>query len=305
MGVEARLVLFAPDETTARSAASDAFQRLAELDSIMSDYRSDSELMRLVATPHGRPVPIGDDLYAVLHTAQTLAEISGGAFDVTAGPLIRLWRQARVTGSLPDPLRLASARERTGWHYLRLDPVERTATLLAPAMWLDLGGIGKGYAVDQVLAALRERGIDRALVELGGDIGVSAPPPGEVAWSIRIADADTGHDFVDLANAAISSSGDTEQFVMIDGVRHSHVVDPRTGMGLTHNLLVTVTAPSATISDALSTLVGVLGVDASGQLISTHFPEAIVYVRHWRPESAQEPTPLEMPVGARQPGPHN
>jgi thiamine biosynthesis lipoprotein len=151
-----------------------------------------------------------------------------------------------------------------GWQQLRLDPRSRAVTLLAPNMRLDLGGIAKGYAADQALQVLKGRGLDRALVAASGDIAVGNAPPGQRGWEIAIAAMDSTTNesarTLLLRNAGISTSGDTEQFIEINGVRYSHIVNPATGLGLTNRIQVTVIAPDATITDGLATAVSVLGV---------------------------------------------
>lgn len=279
MGVQARLVLYAPDEAAAQQAARAAFDRLAALEDVMSDYRPTSELMRLCAAPAGTPVRVGDDLFAVLARAQELARLSDGAFDVTVGPLVRLWRAARKAGQLPAEAERREALARVGWQYLRLDTAAQTATLLRPGMLLDLGGIAKGYAIDKALAVLRAHGVESALVELGGDVRVGAPPPGEDGWRLVVAHADSAHRHVRLADAAVSTSGDTEQYVEVDGRRYSHVVDPHTGLGLTSRVAATVVAPDAFTSDGLATLLTVVGPERGLPLAAAHFPQARVYVR--------------------------
>lgn len=279
MGVQARLVLYAPDAAAARTAAAAALDRMAALEDVMSDYRPTSELMRLCGRPAGTPVAVSEDLFAVLARAQALAERSAGAFDVTVGPFVQLWRAARRTGVLPADAALAAARPRVGWEKLLLDPAARTATLLAPGMRLDLGGIAKGYAVDAALQVLAAHGIDRALVVFGGDMAASGPPPGLDGWPVEVAHADAAHRHLALAHAAVSTSGDTGQFVEIDGVRYSHVVDPRTGLGLTTRLAATVVAPDAFTTDPLATLVATLGPAAGPAFVAAHAPGATVYVR--------------------------
>jgi FAD:protein FMN transferase len=219
MGVETRIVLYAPDEAAAVRAAARAFDRIARLDSILSDYRADSELSGLVARAGGPAVPVSPELFHVLARAQRFACLADGAFDVTAGPLVRLWRAARRSGVLPTAAEREAAAARVGWRHLELDPVARTVRLRLQGMQLDLGGIGKGYAAGEALATLRAAGIDRAMVAMGGDIAASGPPPGERGWRIRIAHMPPDGDTLLLAHAAVSSSGDTEQYVEIDGVR--------------------------------------------------------------------------------------
>jgi thiamine biosynthesis lipoprotein len=269
MGVETRVVLYATDEPAARSAAAAAFARVARLDAVMSDYRQDSELNRLCEAPAGRWTPISDDLYGVLELALQVSQATDGAFDCTVGPLSRLWREARRDGILPDPQRLAAARARVGWRLLGLDPVARAANLRAAGMRLDLGGIGKGFAAQEASRVLRERGVPRHMVALAGDVTAGAPPPGESGWRVVV---ETGYGaaarpLARLADASISTSGDAEQFVEIGGVRYSHVLDPRTGLGLTTRTAATVVAPDGASADALASAACVLGPDAAAAVL--------------------------------------
>lgn len=280
MGVDVRLVVYAPDKPTAERACAAAFERFAELDTIMSDYRPDSELMRLCAKAGGPPVAVSRDLFTVLQRAQEVAKKSDGAFDVTCGPLITLWRQARKTHVLPSAEEIAQAREHVGWRKVVLDSRKRTVRLLVPGMKLDLGGIGKGYADDCAQETLRRNGITRALVEAGGDIVVTDPPPGEKGWKIQVANAAKAPQAPILlfSNRAISTSGDTEQFVEIGGKRYSHIVDPRTGQALTDRIQVTITAPNGLTSDSLSKVVSVLG-EEKGEPIAKTYRNIEVFVR--------------------------
>ena len=279
MGVPFRIVLYAPDESTATQAAQDAFARIGELNAIMSDYETDSELNRLTRTSGpGRPVRVSGDLWDVLTRAQTLAERSGGAFDVTVGPYVGLWRKARREQALPKPALLADARSRVGWTNMILHPDTRSVELLAPVMHLDLGGIAKGYAVDEALAILRGHGLHRCLVSGGGDMAVGKPPPGRKGWQVKLdgktrGETDKGGDTLRLSREAVATSGDLFQFLEIDGVRYSHIVDPRTGLGLTNRSLVTVVAPDCTTADSLATTVSVLG-PREGMEFLRRYPQA-------------------------------
>ena len=171
------------------------------------------------------------------------SRLSDGAFDVTVGPYVRLWRFARKRKVLPTPAEIAAARAAVGWQKLRLDARTRTVTLLVPNMRLDLGSIGKGYAADQAMQILKGRGIDRALVAASGDIAVGNPPPGQRGWKIGIALLGSATNSAPLTvllhNAGISTSGDTEQFIEINGVHYSHIVNPATGLGLTNRIQAT------------------------------------------------------------------
>lgn len=250
MGGRVDVTLYAPDEDTAERAARAAFGRYAALEDVFSDYRPTSEVMRLCDRAGTGPYAVSKDLFAVLSFSQQVSEWTDGAFDVTCSPMVRLWRTVRQTRELPSIRALRSAQLLVGWRNLVLDPVGQTAELKVPGMQIDLGGIAKGYANDEALFALKENGVRRAMVEAGGDIGVSGPPPDALGWSIKVRGVpDTFY----LSHCSISTSGDTEQFVEIGGVRYSHVVDPRTGMGVTTRVQATVIAQRGLVTDPLAT----------------------------------------------------
>jgi thiamine biosynthesis lipoprotein len=276
MGLPVRIVLYAGGEPHARSAAGAAFARIAALDRLLSDYRPDSEL-NLVNDRAGDWAPVTSELLVVLDKARTLAEATGGAFDPTIGPLVELWRQARREGRLPDASALEAARARVGWAHLRLDRARRAARLDRAGMRLDLGGLAKGFILDEARATLRAAGVTRVLLEAGGDIVVGEAPPGERGWRVDVPGTDAG--FASraavLANAALSTSGPTAQFVEIEGVRYSHVVDPRTGAGLTRDAVTHVIASDGATADALATAIGVLGLSCAKDVI-VRFPGASV-----------------------------
>jgi thiamine biosynthesis lipoprotein len=283
MGTRFRLVFYAPDEAAAGRAARAAFARIAQLDRIMSDYRPASELMQLCARAGGEPVRVSDDLFAVLARAQELARRADGAFDVTVGPVVRLWRKARQAKQLPDPDELARARALVGYRHVRLDEKARTVQLAKAGMQLDLGGIAKGYAADAALAVLAGHGLSRALVAAGGDVAVSGPPPDAAGWTVGIAPLEDPNRpptrSLLLRDAAVSTSGDAYQYVEIDGKRYSHIVDPRTGLGLTGRSSVTVVARTGMTSDSLATAVSVLGPERGLALVEATAGAAAMIVR--------------------------
>jgi thiamine biosynthesis lipoprotein len=271
MGVPFRIVVWTATEAEAQAAANAAFTRLRHLDGLLSDYDPDSEVTRLCVRAGQGPQKVGDDLWRVLERAQGIAAASAGAFDITVGPLVELWRHARRTRRLPTPELLAAARARVGHQHLVLDRTARTADLRLPGMQLDLGGIAKGYAADEALAVLRKAGVPRALVAGEGDIVVGDPPPGTSGWRIAVAPLDaeaTPNRHLVLSNAAVSTSGDAFQWVEIDGRRYAHVVDPRTGVGLGQRFSVTVVARDGMTADALATAIGVLGPERGLPLLA-------------------------------------
>jgi FAD:protein FMN transferase len=263
MGTMVRLVLYAPDADKANAAAKGAFTRIRALDESLSDYRDTSELNQVSRQSGGGPVKVSGDLFRVLLAAQRFARASGGAFDVTAGPLSLLWREARRRQALPNSPRIADARTRVGRDKLQLDPSRQTVRLRERGMQLDVGGIAKGFAADEAAAVLRQCGIRSALIAAGGDIVVMAAPPDAAGWRVAVASIDGPKHppagYLTLQNAAVSTSGDAEQFMVVDGVRYSHIFDPRTGRALTGRSSVTVVAPKGTTSDALATAASVLG----------------------------------------------
>lgn len=282
MGVPFKIIIYAPDEATATRATRAAFARIAELDGILSDYNPESELNRLARQGHQGSVRLSDDLWRVLSASQQLARATGGAFDVTVGPYVRLWRRARRQKEMPSPERLAEARSAVSYQWLELDESTHSARLLRPNMRLDLGGIGMGYAVDEALAVLREQGIRHALVDASGDIGAAEAPPGTQGWRIGVvplSDDGTPSRVILLANAAVTTAGDAFQHVVIDGQRYSHIVDPRTGLGMTDQIGVTVVARDCITADSLDTAVSVLGPKAGLALVEATPGAAAFIVR--------------------------
>lgn len=269
MGVEARIVLYTASEAEAVTAARAAFDRMARIEDCLSDWRETSEVRALCACAGGPPVSVSADLWSALVRSLEFARASDGAFDVTCGPLVTLWREARRDRRLPSGSEIARARARSGWDKVRLDPEERTVALAASGMQLDFGAIGQGWACDEALAVLTAHGIDRALCEISGDIAVSGPPPGEDGWKIAVGSGARGHApvAITIVNAGVASSGDTEQFVEIGGVRYSHILDPRSGEALTNGLCCSVIAPDGTTADALATAACVLGPSAGAALV--------------------------------------
>ena len=277
MGMEVRLVMYASGESAARAAARAAFDRVAQLDAMMSDYRAESELRRLEVSGGG--MRVSPELFHVLSVAVGIAREADGAFDPTAGALVRLWREARRTRRVPDARTLDSARALTGWRGLVFDSAGSGVTLARSGMRLDLGGVAKGYIIGEALHALRARGAPRAMVEAGGDIVVGDAPPGQVGWRIVTPYADSAVTAAagSLTNASVSTSGPSAQFVEIDGVRHSHVVDPRSGRPLTSAVHVTVIARDGALADALATALTVLAPAERERLMATYRPFVVTW----------------------------
>lgn len=270
MGVPWKLVFYAADEATANKAAQAAFDRVKQLNAVLSDYDAESELSRLSRTaPADQGVPVSDDLWYVLSRSQELARRTDGAFDVTVGPLVRLWRRARRMKEMPSSERLAEATAAVGYTAMELEPDGRTVRLTKPDMRLDLGGIAMGYAADEALKVLRKQGIQCAMVDASGDIALGDPPPDKKGWRIGVGAMgdEKPSIYLLLANSAVTTSGDAFQYVEIEGTRYSHIVNPKTGLGLTDRSTVTVVAPDCITADSLATAVSVLGAKKGLDLI--------------------------------------
>jgi FAD:protein FMN transferase len=278
-----KIVLYSTDAEFARRASRAAYDRIATRDAALSNYNPYSELSRLSQTAVGRPVPVSHDLFDVLERSKRIFERSNGAFDVTISPVGRLWRRARRDRKLPDPARLAEARQLVGCDKMILDPVARTVKFKMSGMKLDVGGIAKGYASQAALDVLKTAGIQRALVAGAGDIVVGDPPPDARGWSIAVAPVvpdKTGPPLVLLlANAAVSTSGDAERFVIIDGHRYSHIINPATGMAVEDRASVTVVARDGATADALETTVYILGPERGLKLVDDTAGAAAIFVR--------------------------
>ena len=263
MGVPFRLVIYARAEEEAQAASAAAFARVSELNAILSDYDPQSEAMQLCAkSGDGELHEVSPELRTLLALSGRWWQASDGAFDPTVGPFVQLWRAARREKRLPGEAALAEARERVGLQHVRLTPVDRLVRLERPGMRLDFGGIAKGFALDDALQVLRRRGIQHALAEAGGDIAVMGAPPGEAGWRVAITPLEemgTPTQHLLLRDMAVATSGDRYQFVELGGKRYSHIVDPRTGLGLTERSLVTVVASTGAAADAMATVVSVLG----------------------------------------------
>jgi thiamine biosynthesis lipoprotein len=274
MGTMFQIKLYAPDEQTAKTAFQDAFARVTELDNELSDYKPDSELNLATKAAATHPVHISDDLAAVLITSQMISEETGGAFDVTVGPLTRLWRQARKQHQVPAPQAIHEAQQRCGYRKLHVDPQSHIMTVDSPDMQLDLGAIAKGYTAEEALKVITKLGIHSALVAASGDLAFSDAPPGQAGWKIGIGSSDR---VMLLANAAVSTSGASEQSLESGGKHYSHIIDPATGMGLLNDITVTAISRHGLLADGADTAASVLGCEKGMAFIEKH-PDLAAFI---------------------------
>ena len=280
MASPARILIITDDQAHARRAARAAFDRMHEIERTLSSWSIHSESSRLVNSAPEQ-MPISEELRAVLELSQALHQQSNGAFDLTTGPCIELWRSARNRGTLPDAAELARARSMLGMEAIELTPP--LARITTPGVTLNFGAIGKGEAVWQAAEILRGKGMKRFLIDFDGELRVEHAPPERAHWRIDIAGTPlTPALTLATSMKTISTSGDLNQFVEVDGIRYSHVIDPRNGLGCTTGRQVTVinNAPHG-LADALATIGCVLETDRFEQLLTTHYPQtsAVILTR--------------------------
>ena len=279
LGTDVQIILYAATREQAEAAFLAGFERIDQLEAVLSDYDPDSESSRLgQLSPMKRPVPVSADLWRALRVSSFISQRTGGAFDVTVGPLSRLWRRARRQRELPAEERLSAALKAVGYRHLRFDQRHQSVRLSRPGMKLDFGGIGKGMAADVALAEVVKKGVRSALVDCGGDMSMADAPPGSAGWRIGVAglDSEKVESVIELSHVGVATSGDAYQYVEIAGVRYSHIVNPHTGIGLTTRSSVTVIAADGTLADALASAVSVLGPG-----------RGIKLARHWHGVEAQ------------------
>ena len=261
LGTLVRIILYTSSPEVAEKAAQEAFDSFRTVNDTMNTYDSSSELSQL--HENRGMTRVSDDLFTVLLAAKHYSTISDGAFDITVAPMVRLWRRSSRQQELPSERLLEQAKELVGNHLWELDERTQSVRLLKAGMRLDLSGIAKGYAIDRAFEIIQKHGITSLLIDAGGDFRVGASPPCTDGWRIV-----KGTETVFLKDTAMATSGGSVQFVEIDGVRYSHLIDPKTGLGITGFQKVHITAPTAMKADALATAVSILGEEEGKAMIN-------------------------------------
>lgn len=272
MGTFANVVATADDKETARIAVRAAIEKLHYVDELMSDYDPESELSKLNQHGYDKPIKVSDDLLHVLKSAVEFSRISDGAFDVTIGPVVDLWRSAGEKGKTPTAEQIAQAKSKTGYRKLIIDDENSTVRFAVKGMRLDLGAIAKGYSIDLAIDAMRDKGAIGAMVDVGGDIRCFGNPSGKSYWRIGLQDHRKQGQILlvlKLNDAAVATSGDYQRFVVIDDQQHSHIMNPEKADSAMELSSVTVVAPAAMQADALATAVTVMGAESGMRLIET------------------------------------
>ncbi len=273
MGTEASCRVFTDDADLAARAFDQVAAVFDSVNTLMSTWNPESEISRLNRAPADSAFTLSPWMVDCLKRSIVLQKRSGGAFDATAEPLMRLWGFYRREGRLPSPMEIAGARKSMGQFYL--DDAWGKLTKNADATAFDLGGIAKGFAVKKCEQALRELGLENALVDLGGNMACLGAPPGKQAWSVGIRDPlrkDRLFARVELSGESVATSGSYERFVEIDGRRYGHIMNPSTGRPAEGLLSATAITTDAAIADGLSTALFVLGPDGARELLAEAYP---------------------------------
>ena len=271
MGTFVHVVAVAEDSGTAKKCVRAALEEIHKVDDLMSDYKSDSEISRANREAGERAVRLSESTYEVLQRSVEFSEMTGGAFDITVGPLVALFRNAKESKVAPSEEQIAQARSKVGFEKLKLNNENKTVQFSENGMLLDMGGIAKGYAIDKAIEAAKRSGAIGAMVDIGGDVRCfGLPPEGKDHWLIGLQDPNSAIEGIEggglllvlkITNAAVATSGDYQQFVFIEGKRYSHIMDRRTGTSAEGLSSVTIIADNATDADALATSVSVMGAE--------------------------------------------
>ena len=280
MGSPFNIVLYADTKQMADSAAQESFKLVDSINLVCSDYDSTSELYKLRYAAVGIPIKVSPILFELIYIANKAYKDADGSFDITVGPLSRLWRSARRSQQFPTHAAINEARKRIGSNKIQIDSGAQTITFLHPNMQLDMGAIAKGYAADKVLALLQSHGITTALVDAGGDMVAFGMPPQKKGWTIGINVPGQQEKLLErklvLSNKAVATSGDAFQFMLHEGKKYGHIIDPRTGYGVTFQRNVTVVAPTATTADWLATACIILTLEQVKILAKKYKSEVLI-----------------------------
>lgn len=287
MGTFARVVAVAENSRTAKKSIEAAFAEIQKVDDLMSDYKDDSEISLVNRDAFKQPVKVSEYTFKVLEKSIEFSKLSDGAFDITVGPLVKLWRSAAESNCPPTDAELSEANSKVGYEKLILDSVDKTVRFKADGMRIDLGGIAKGYAIDKAIEAIQSAGAAGGMVDIGGDIRCfGTPMQGKNYWLVGLQDPNITNDDSDilaqagiqtsepllilqLTDAAVTTSGNYRRFALIDGKKYSHIINRQTGISTEGLSSVTIISKNAVDADALATAVSVMGAEKGLALIET------------------------------------
>jgi len=263
MGSSFSLVFYHTDSIEAIAIAEECFSIVDSLNDIFSDYSSASEVGRLAQQPAGS-YKVSGELFSMILQSKKAWEKSNETFDITIGTLTHLWRKMRKENKFPNDAEVKKARLSTGFKNVVINEQEKNIFLKKEGIRFDFGGIVKGYAAQEMIDHLKRKNINIALADAGGDIAMSDPPPGKQGWSIGInlpeQESETWSKKLRLKNCAVATSGDVYNFISHNGKKYSHIIDPRTGYGVTWQRNVTVIAKDGATADWLATACSILSI---------------------------------------------
>lgn len=271
MGTLVHITLWGDDERLAAEGAAAVFDEFRRVDALMSSWRDGSDVARINAAAGGPPVEVDPEVLAVIQRAQAAARRTGGAFDITVGSFRGLWKfDEDRDGTLPAPDAVRARLPLVGWKGVRIDAKNSTVRLTRKGARITLGGVAKGHAVDRAVKILHDKGLVDFILQAGGDLYVSGRR-GDRSWRVGIRDPrgapDATFALAEIQDRTFSTSGDYERSVVKDGVRHHHILDPRTGFPAKASRSVTVMAPDAMTADIWSTALFVLGAEAGMPMV--------------------------------------
>ncbi len=282
MGTVVDVTLWTDDKAGARKAADAVFAEFTRVDALMSSWLPDSAVARINKAAGSRSIVVGDELMTLIGAALVAGKESEGAFDITVGAFRGLWKfDQDVDGSIPSKNDVAQRAKLVNYQEVEVSPKARSVKLARKGMRITLGGIAKGHAVDRSVAILRAQGFEDFILQAGGDLFVSGDR-GTRKWRVGIrdprGDRDESFAVAEISNRTFSTSGDYERFVIKDGVRYHHLLDPATGRPATRSRSVTVLAPDALTADIWSTALFVLGHDKGIKIVEARKEIDAVFV---------------------------
>jgi thiamine biosynthesis lipoprotein len=281
MGTIFTVAVYGRDRTFLAEVVEQVFEEVDRLDEQMSNYKPESELSAINREAAGHPVIVEPGLFHLLEICVQRSEQTGGAFDITVGPLMKSWGFFRGRGRLPTSAEINDVLKRVGYRHLKLDAGRRTIRFDESGVDIDLGGIAKGYAVDRAADILRSNGITSALVSSGtSSIYALGSPPGAQGWKITLRDPYDEHrpaDVIHLQNYSLSTSGNYERFFEIDGKSYCHIMNPHTGWPVQGVLSAAVLAATGTDTDGRSAGCFVMGVDGTRQYLAAQPNLAVIF----------------------------
>ena len=263
MGTQFTLLFDHDDEVKAKTGAKAAFEEAKRLDLVFSDYLGDSELSMLSDSSYTmKKQRLSDDLFSVLKHGQVVSRDTNGSFDMTLGQLFAALENRPLQKGHAYTRKDFQSNGNDRLQTLEAFPKTKEARLTLEGIELDLGGIAKGYTADRMLKILRKHGLSRSIIDAGGDLVIGDPPRKSEGWRIKVGGLEhSASPYLELSNCAAATSGDIEQFVMLNGKRFSHLIDPFSGLGLTTQAQVTIIAPTGIVADSLASACIVLGVE--------------------------------------------